>query len=92
MPECFPVNFVEFLRTPFLQNTSGGCFCLSFVFSYPIIMSIIKYSKRSDMLRKAMCRNSHRECSIKSNFLKSLQMYLKKGSDTDVFPENCRNF
>ena len=20
---CFPVNFVEFLRTPFLQNTSG---------------------------------------------------------------------
>ena len=24
---CFPVNFVKFLRTPFLQNTSGGCFC-----------------------------------------------------------------
>ena len=23
---CFPVNFVKFLRTPFLQNTSGGCF------------------------------------------------------------------
>ena len=22
----FPVNFVEFLRTTFLQNTSGGCF------------------------------------------------------------------
>ena len=22
----FPVNFVKFLRTPFLQNTSGGCF------------------------------------------------------------------
>ena len=21
--KCFPVNFVEFLRTPFLQNTSG---------------------------------------------------------------------
>ena len=20
---CFPVNFVKFLRTPFLQNTSG---------------------------------------------------------------------
>ena len=26
---CFPVNFVKFLRTPFLQNTSGGCFCLT---------------------------------------------------------------
>ena len=23
---CFPVNFVKFLRTPFFQNTSGGCF------------------------------------------------------------------
>ena len=23
---CFPVNFAKFLRTPFLQNTSGGCF------------------------------------------------------------------
>ena len=21
---CFPVSFVEFLRTPFLQKTSGG--------------------------------------------------------------------
>ena len=25
---CFPVNFVKFLRTSFLQNTSGGCFFL----------------------------------------------------------------
>ena len=24
---CFPVNFAKFLRTPFLQNTSSGCFC-----------------------------------------------------------------
>ena len=24
---CFPVNFTKFLRTPFLLNTSGGCFC-----------------------------------------------------------------
>ena len=23
---CFPVNFAKFLRTPFLQNTSDGCF------------------------------------------------------------------
>ena len=26
---CFPVNFAKFLRTTFLQNTSGGCFCVS---------------------------------------------------------------
>ena len=24
---CFPVNFAKFLKTPFLQNTSGDCFC-----------------------------------------------------------------
>ena len=23
---CFPVKFAKFLRTPFLHNTSGGCF------------------------------------------------------------------
>ena len=23
---CYPVNFAKFLRTPFLQNTSSGCF------------------------------------------------------------------
>ena len=26
---CFPVNFWKFPRTPFSQNTSGGCFHLS---------------------------------------------------------------
>ena len=25
---CFPVKFAKFLRTPFLQNTSSGCFCV----------------------------------------------------------------
>ena len=24
---CLPVNFAKFLRIPFLQNTSDGCFC-----------------------------------------------------------------
>ena len=24
---CFPVKFAKFFRTPFLENTSGGCFC-----------------------------------------------------------------
>ena len=27
LKRCFPVNFTKFLRTPFLQNTSDGCFC-----------------------------------------------------------------
>ena len=25
---CFPVNYVNFLGTLFLYNTSGGCFCI----------------------------------------------------------------
>ena len=28
---CFPVNFVKFLRTPFLQNTSGRLLLISVV-------------------------------------------------------------
>ena len=27
---CFPENFAKFLRTPFLQNTSGGCIKIFF--------------------------------------------------------------
>ena len=29
---CFPVNFAKFVRTSFLQNTSGGCFWKTFSF------------------------------------------------------------
>ena len=32
---CFLVNIAKFLRTPFLRNSTGGCFCCfkSFVYS-----------------------------------------------------------
>ena len=30
---CFPVNFAKFLRTPFLQNTSGRLLLLLLIFS-----------------------------------------------------------
>ena len=38
---CFPVNFVKFLRTSFLQNTSGDCFCIkaNFPCSWVIFIS-----------------------------------------------------
>ena len=29
---CFPMNFAKFVRTFFLQNTSGGCFWKTFSF------------------------------------------------------------
>ena len=31
--KCFSVNFAKFLRTPFLQNTSGGLLLCSIAFS-----------------------------------------------------------
>ena len=37
---CFPVNFAKFLRTPFLQNTSGGCFCCLICYFIVILVYI----------------------------------------------------
>ena len=38
--KCLPVNFVKFLRTPFLQNTSGGCFSILHVSRRPDYASV----------------------------------------------------
>ena len=42
---CFPVNFAEFLRTPFLHNTSG---LLLLKVELSLLMSVVSYflSKR----------------------------------------------
>ena len=40
---CFSVNFAKILRTPFLQNTSGGSF---------LIMARIKLSKYDGVIHK----------------------------------------
>ena len=39
----FSANFVKFLRTPFLQNTSGGCFSGSLHNPYGRILLTINY-------------------------------------------------
>ena len=36
---CFPVNFAEFLGTPFLQNISSRCFCGYYI---NIVVSLLK--------------------------------------------------
>ena len=46
---CFPMNFVKFLRTPFLQNNSGGCFYFLkwpsfFYFERSLSKSVVKNS------------------------------------------------
>ena len=33
---CFPLNFAKFLRTPYLQSTSSGCFCKNMEYKYII--------------------------------------------------------
>ena len=40
---CFPVNFVKFLRTPFLQNTSGRLLLNSDKFGYSFIKNEITF-------------------------------------------------
>ena len=43
---CFPGNFAKLLRTPFLQNTSGGCFCMSQVNKFICFLSAKKFLRR----------------------------------------------
>ena len=52
---CFPVNFAKFLRTPFLQNTSTGCFWKT-SWSFTGIFSLQKQPSR-DVLQKRCSKN-----------------------------------
>ena len=46
---CFPMNFAKFLRTLFLWNTSGGCFCF-FDFITSIIPSSIFFTTSTGII------------------------------------------
>ena len=37
------MNFVKFLRTPFLQNTSDGCFCTCLVLKLQLIAGNLNF-------------------------------------------------
>ena len=37
---CFPVKIAKFLRAPFLQNTSGDCFCILIRVVFRILLNI----------------------------------------------------
>ena len=82
---CFPVKFAKFLRTPFLQNTSGGCFYLL------VFQNLNNVTRRTfpDSIetkrRAAQNRSSHRRCSLKrvlKNFEKST---LFSGEFCEIF-------
>ena len=70
---CFPVNFVKFLRTPFLQNTSG--WLLLFFFSQTEYQA--KKSWALNILKK-IDRSSHRRCSIRKGVLRNFAKLTRK--------------
>ena len=41
---CFPVNFTKFLKTSFLQNSSGGCFCSKYENFEQIFLALLDKS------------------------------------------------
>ena len=51
---CFPVNFAKFLRTPFLQSTSGQL--LLNLKTYPVVI-VLKLVKDSSIEFSRMLRN-----------------------------------
>ena len=54
---CFPVNFVKFVRTPFLQNTSGRLLLFIYFFATSFI-EVIK-------TRQTNCFWEYNECKTK---------------------------
>ena len=72
--KCFPVIFVKFLRTPFLQNISGDCFSDFVIQVPPLPLSI--------MSRNASWPDrSHKHC-VRVNYVvygtrKNVRNYLK---------------
>ena len=51
---CFPMNFVKFLRTPFLQNTSGRLL-LHFTFGRTLIKKLMVWSWAPPQLHISEC-------------------------------------
>ena len=76
----FPVNFAKFLRTPFLQNTSGVCFRIKrrYITKYLWYYSILIYNTAQKMkfsitdlatFTEEICNEKlHFLCSVMNNF------------------------
>ena len=76
---CFPVNFAKFLRTPFLQNTSGRL--------------LLYYYMRTAMTVKTLTtipeswedKSSHRRCSLKKAVFKNFAISTGKHLYWSIF-------
>ena len=90
---CFPVNFVKFLRTLVLQNTSNGCLCISRVKSK---FYYYEYGAATDYFTFSVlqCTNflkHHSNCADTFHFDEvSLVLYLKGFNSTwKCFQRKC---
>ena len=76
--QSFPVKSETFLRTPFLQNTSGGCFCMcDFLFcmeTYNTIQATEKMWLRIEMKKEMKKNLSH---------MRGFVFYLNMESNTE---------
>ena len=85
---CFSVNFAEFLRTPFLQKSSGGCFWKSSIATSHLV--ITNWIRSCISLRKkcphseffwsvfSRIRNEYGEIGSLTTFLKHVIYTVKK--------------
>ena len=62
---CFPVNIAKFLRTAFLQNTSGGCFYSLRLFSSTILELFFKVQKLLLLLRSLIFQQKELQIHFK---------------------------
>ena len=63
----FPVNFAKFLRTSFLQNTSGGCFSLAYR-CFKICSYWTLFHNEIEELKHIFLKNEYLENFIDSSF------------------------
>ena len=86
---CFPVNFVKFLRTGFLQNTSGR-FLLNVLKNTYLRSVEVSSSPNSPLLFIAFWGETNRSSLLQMKFLPAT--LLKRDSNTGVFLGSLWNF
>ena len=84
----FPVYFAKFLRTPFLQNISGGFFWKLHIYSYLLILTQPAFICSNSKMKTAenLVRSSNRRSSLRAATL------LKKRLWHRCFPVNFAKF
>ena len=80
---CLPVNFAKFLRTPFLQNTSRGCFCKDI----SIILQILLICVLRHFLINYLSHCGYKIvlCSVFNIMLQILKLFYQKIKSMKIY-------